>query len=105
MATWVRMAGLLEEGPTPVGARLAPTGVRFRVCCYDRIERAKSVIDRRERRSTMTATIKTIVGTGAAGCSDTQVNDPFGLAIGADGALYFCEVGNSMIRRLDLQAG
>jgi len=53
----------------------------------------------------MTATVKTVVGTGAPGCSDTQVNDPFGLAIGADGALYFCEVGNQMIRRLDLQAG
>lgn len=53
----------------------------------------------------MTATVKTVVGTGAPGCSDTQVNDPFGLAIGPDGALYFCEVGNQMIRRLDLQAG
>src|ERR687893_2431457 len=56
-------------------------------------------------RSTMTATVKTVVGTGAPGCSDTQVNDPFGLVIRADGALYFCEVGNQMIRRLDLQAG
>lgn len=52
----------------------------------------------------MTATIKTVVGTGAPGCSDTQVNDPFGLVIGPDGALYFCEVGNQRIRRLDLQA-
>src|SRR3954468_12254046 len=53
----------------------------------------------------MTATVKTIVGTGAAGCSDTEVNDPFGLLIGPDGALYFCEVGNQRIRRLDLQRG
>lgn len=53
----------------------------------------------------MTATVKTVVGTGAPGCSDTQVNDPFGLVIGPDGALYFCEVGNQMIRRLDLGAG
>ena len=53
----------------------------------------------------MIATIKTIVGSGAPGCSDTEVNDPFGLVIGADGALYFCEVGNQRIRRLDLQAG
>jgi sugar lactone lactonase YvrE len=52
----------------------------------------------------MTATVKTVVGDGTAGCSDSQVNDPFGLAIGPDGALYFCEVGNQRIRRLDLQA-
>jgi DNA-binding beta-propeller fold protein YncE len=52
----------------------------------------------------MTATVKTVVGTGAPGCSDTQVNDPFGLVIGPDGALYFCEVGNQRIRRLDLRA-
>jgi sugar lactone lactonase YvrE len=52
----------------------------------------------------MTATVTTIVGTGTPGCSDTQVNDPFGLTIGPDGALYFCEVGNQRIRRLDLQA-
>ena len=53
----------------------------------------------------MTATVKTVVGSGAPGCSDSQVNDPFGLVLGADGALYFCEVGNQMIRRLDLGAG
>ena len=53
----------------------------------------------------MTATVKTVVGSGAPGCSDSQVNDPFGLVLGADGALYFCEVGNQMIRRLDLRAG
>jgi len=53
----------------------------------------------------MTATIKTIVGTGEPGRSDSQDNNPYGLAIGPDGALYFCEVGNQAIRRLDLQAG
>lgn len=53
----------------------------------------------------MTASVKTVVGTGAPGCSDAQVDDPFGLMIGPDGALYFCEVGNQMIRRLDLGAG
>lgn len=52
----------------------------------------------------MTASVRTVVGTGQPGCSDTQVNDPFGLVIGPDGALYFCEVGNQRIRRLDLQA-
>jgi streptogramin lyase len=52
----------------------------------------------------MTSTVTTVVGDGTAGCSDSQVNDPFGLAIGPDGALYFCEVGNQRIRRLDLRA-
>jgi DNA-binding beta-propeller fold protein YncE len=52
----------------------------------------------------MTTTVKTVVGDGTAGCSDSRVNDPFGLVIGPDGALYFCEVGNHRIRRLDLQA-
>ena len=51
----------------------------------------------------MTMTVTTIVGTGVAGDSATQVNDPYGLVIGPDGGLYFCEVGNQKIRRLDLQ--
>ena len=53
----------------------------------------------------MTASVRTVVGTGEPGCSDEQVNDPFGLAIGPDGALYFCEVGSQRIRRLNLETG
>ncbi len=48
------------------------------------------------------ATVTTLVGTGVAGFSDTQVNNPYGMTIGPDGALYFCDLGNQMIRRLDL---
>jgi streptogramin lyase len=48
------------------------------------------------------ASVTTLVGTGVAGFSDTQVNNPYGMAIGPDGALYFCDLGNQMIRRLDL---
>src|SRR6185369_8453356 len=40
--------------------------------------------------------------TGVAGFSDTQVNNPYGMAIGPDGGLYFCDLGNQRIRRLDL---
>jgi streptogramin lyase len=46
--------------------------------------------------------LSTLVGTGAAGYSDTQVANPYGLVIGPDGALYFCDLDNQRIRRLDL---
>jgi sugar lactone lactonase YvrE len=49
------------------------------------------------------ATVTTLLGTGAAGYSDTQVNNPYGAAVGPDGALYFCEVDNQRVRRLDLK--
>ncbi len=51
------------------------------------------------------ATVETLVGTGVAGFSGTQVNNPYGMAIGPDGALYFCDLGNQRIRRLDLETG
>src|SRR5262252_3044927 len=54
--------------------------------------------------------IVTIAGTGTAGFSGdggpadrAQVNNPYGLTIGPDGALYFCEIGNHRVRRLDLK--
>src|SRR5207247_6289683 len=40
--------------------------------------------------------------TGVSGYSGTQVNNPYGLVIGPDGALYFCDLDNQRIRRLDL---
>ena len=46
--------------------------------------------------------VSTLIGTGTAGYSDQQVNNPYGLAIGPDGALYFCDLDNQRIRRLDL---
>jgi sugar lactone lactonase YvrE len=45
--------------------------------------------------------VSTLIGTGAPGFSDHQVNDPYGLAIGPDGALYFCDLDNQRIRRFD----
>lgn len=47
--------------------------------------------------------VTTLIGTGLAGFSDTQVNNPYGLVIGPDGALYFCDLDNQRIRRLDLK--
>src|SRR5437867_11365891 len=46
--------------------------------------------------------VSTVLGTSVAGYSDTQVNNPYGLVIGPDGALYFCDLDNQRIRRLDL---
>jgi len=51
---------------------------------------------------TFAATVATLIGTGKPGYSDTEVNNPYGLAIGLDGALYFCDLDNSRIRRMDL---
>src|SRR4051812_4608659 len=57
-------------------------------------------------------TAERIAGTGVAGFSgdgrpggEAQINSPYGLTIGPDGALYFCEIGNHRVRRLDLKSG
>jgi sugar lactone lactonase YvrE len=54
--------------------------------------------------------VRTLAGTGTAGfaadVSDalkTPLNNPYGLVIGPDGALYFCEVDTGRVRRLDLR--
>ncbi len=50
-----------------------------------------------------TPAVTTLIGTGSAGYADQQVNNPYGLVIGPDGALYFCDLDNQRIRRLDLK--
>jgi DNA-binding beta-propeller fold protein YncE len=47
--------------------------------------------------------VSTLVGSGAPGHSEAHVNNPYGLVIGPDGALYFCDLDNQRIRRLDLR--
>jgi sugar lactone lactonase YvrE len=37
------------------------------------------------------------------GFSASQLNNPYGLVIGPDGALYFCDLDNQRIRRFDLK--
>jgi DNA-binding beta-propeller fold protein YncE len=49
------------------------------------------------------AEIMTLVGTGQPGLSATQINNPYGLVIGPDKALYFCDIGNHVIRRYDFR--
>jgi sugar lactone lactonase YvrE len=48
-------------------------------------------------------TVSTLFGNGTPGYSDSQVNNPYGINIGPDAALYFCDVNNQRIRRLDLK--
>jgi sugar lactone lactonase YvrE len=45
--------------------------------------------------------VTTLLGTGVPGYSDTQVNNPYGIILGPDGALYFCDLDNQRIRRID----
>jgi DNA-binding beta-propeller fold protein YncE len=54
-------------------------------------------------RFVLSAIVTTLVGTGVPGFSDLQVNNPYGMAIGPDGALYFCDLDNQRIRRIDLK--
>ncbi len=49
--------------------------------------------------------VRTVLGTGTAGTGDGEVANPYGLAFGADGALYFCDLDNQRIRRLDRRSG
>jgi streptogramin lyase len=48
------------------------------------------------------ATVTTLIGTGVAGLGDNQVSNPYGMTIGPDGGLYFCDLDNQRVRRLDL---
>ena len=57
-------------------------------------------------RSSVTAasgTVSTLIGTGTPGYSDHEVSNPYGVTIGSDGALYFCDLDNQRIRRIDLR--
>jgi sugar lactone lactonase YvrE len=45
--------------------------------------------------------VSTVIGTGSPGYSNAQVNNPYGVVIGRDSALYFCDLGNQRIRRFD----
>ena len=53
------------------------------------------------------STISTVVGTGVRGfsgdggpASAAQINDPFGVVRGPDGALWFCEYGGMRVRKV-----
>lgn len=47
--------------------------------------------------------VSTVIGNGSPGFSDQQVNNPYGVLLRRDGGLYFCDLDNQRIRRLDLK--
>lgn len=47
--------------------------------------------------------ISTLIGTGIPGLTETQVNNPYGLTIGPDKALYWCDIDNHVVRRYDFK--
>jgi sugar lactone lactonase YvrE len=55
-------------------------------------------------RHAFAATVSTLIGNGSPGLSDSQVNNPYGVIIGPDGGLYFCDVDNQRIRRFDFKS-
>lgn len=54
-------------------------------------------------RPAFAASVSTLIGNGTPGLSDSQVNNPYGVIIGPDGGLYFCDVDNQRIRRFDFK--
>ena len=55
-------------------------------------------------RPAFAATVSTHIGNGSPGLSDSQVNNPYGIIIGPDGGLYFCDVDNQRVRRFDFKS-
>ncbi len=60
------------------------------------------------------ARVRTVAGTGVAGldpegssgtpATTTRINNPYGIVVGPDTALYFCEVDTGRTRRIDLNS-
>jgi sugar lactone lactonase YvrE len=55
------------------------------------------------RRVFAAPVVSTLIGNGSPGYSDTQVNNPYGIVMGPDDALYFCDLDNQRIRRFDFK--
>jgi hypothetical protein len=104
------------DGPQSWSNRVVPFGRRRSLTTIEGVGlRVGDEMHRRDALKTLVAlfarvparaqrpSVSTLIGTGSAGYSDQQVNNPYGLAIGPDGALYFCDLDNQRIRRLDLK--
>jgi sugar lactone lactonase YvrE len=47
--------------------------------------------------------ISTLIGNGKPGLNDQQAANPYGLVIGPDKALYWCDIDTHVVRRMDLR--
>ena len=56
-------------------------------------------------RGAPSAAVSTVIGTGQPGFSEQQVANPYGVVVGPDRAVYFCDLDNQRIRRLDRETG
>jgi len=118
-----RKDGPRERSSWPVaacGGQGAPA--RFRMPAYTRRSFVHSVLAAavavprlRLPRRPRAGSVRTIAGTGSPGyepeganglpATETPVDNPYGVVVGPDGALYFCEVDTGRTRRLDLGNG
>jgi sugar lactone lactonase YvrE len=67
--------------------------------------RAMFIVVSSTRADAARPSVSTLIGTGSPGYSEQRVNNPYGLVIGPDRRLYFCDLDNQRIRRLDLKTG
>src|ERR1700730_3369964 len=79
---------------SPAGVQFAPMKMATGVCAF-----AIALV---ALRAAPLQTVSTLVGTGVAGYGDEQVNNPYGLVLGPDRVLYFCDLDNQRVRRLHL---
>src|SRR3989442_646967 len=93
----------LQPGVAPISAAQRPSHGESYIMALMKIGRLAWLAILLRAGVVQAASVTTLVGTGQPGFSDTQVNNPYGMAIGPDGAMYFCDLDNSRIRRLDLR--
>ena len=53
------------------------------------------------RATAAARSVSTFAGTGVPGYSARQINNPYGIVTGPDGAIYFCDLDNQRIRKID----
>ncbi|NND50137.1 MAG: hypothetical protein HKN60_07780, partial [Rhizobiales bacterium] len=58
------------------------------------------------------AQLEVVAGTGEAGyngdggpADKAQINNPFGVIVGPDGDIYFCDTGNHTVRKISRKSG
>jgi sugar lactone lactonase YvrE len=100
---------ILVEGvtpPRPLAAWLPSSfnhGVVLDMNRRDALRAVFLVVSSTRAGAAAPAAVSTLIGTGSPGFSDREVNNPYGLTIGPDRGLYFCDLDNQRIRRLDLK--